>query len=123
MSRQTRIRPATPDDFRQVLDEPLPYRVKAYALEGEDGLLGVGGFAYQPGGVIAAFLLKLPGMEKFPVSLHRAGMQAMQDAKRYGYRRIVALAQQDNPAAERWLKRFGFKQVMIDEKPAWVWER
>jgi RimJ/RimL family protein N-acetyltransferase len=117
------VRPATRADIDSLIDEKLPYRVRAYAVEDHEGkLLGVGGFAYQPNDTIAAFVLKAPGAEKYKIALHRAGLMAMQDAKRLGYRRIVALAEKTNPAAERWLARLGFKQVMVEGQTAWVWE-
>lgn len=46
----------------------------------------------------------------------------MAEARRLGYRRIVALADKNNEASERWLKRFGYQQVMVDGEQAWVWE-
>jgi N-acetylglutamate synthase-like GNAT family acetyltransferase len=116
------FRPATKADIDQLINEPLPYRIKAFAVEHEGKLLGVGGFAYQPNDVIAAFVLKAPGAEKYKVALHRAGLMAMQEARQSGFRRIVALAEKTNPAAERWLTRLGFKQVMVDNDKAWVWE-
>ena len=123
MSRQTKIRPAVKADFDQLVAEPLPYRVRAFVVEDEAGvLLGIGGFAHQPDDVIAAFVLKAPGAEKYRIALHRAGLMAMAEAKAAGYRRVVALAEKTNPAAERWLARLGFKQVMVDGEHAWVWE-
>lgn len=116
------IRPATRADIDQLINEPLPYRIRAYAVEDNGKLLGVGGFAYQPNDTIAAFVLKAPGAERYKIALHRAGLMVMQDAKRLGYRRIVALADKTNPAAERWLSRLGFKQVMVESEKAWVWE-
>jgi len=116
------IRHATRADIDQFIDEPLPWRVRGWAVENDGELLGVGGFAYQPSDVIAAFVLKKPGAEKYAVSLHRAGLMAMREAKRLGYRRVVALAAKTNPAAERWLDRLGFKPVMVDGETAWVWE-
>lgn len=117
------IRPATRADIDQLISEPLPYRIKAFAVEDQEGkLLGVGGFAYQPQDTIAAFVLKAPGAEKYKVALHRAGLRAMQEARASGYRRVVALAEKTNPAAERWLARLGFKQVMVEGEKAWVWE-
>jgi RimJ/RimL family protein N-acetyltransferase len=95
--------------------------VRAWAVELDGELLGVGGFAYHPGDVIAAFVVKKPGAEKYALSLHRAGLMAMREARRLGYRRVVALAEQTNEAAERWLERLGFEQVMIDGERAWVW--
>jgi len=115
------IRPATRADIDQLIDEPLPWRVRAFAVENEGKLLGVGGFVHQPG-AIAAFVIKAEGAEKYPLALHRAGLMAMREAKETGYRRVVALAEKLNPAAERWLARLGFKQVMVDNESAWVWE-
>lgn len=116
------IRPATRADIDQLISEPLPYRIRAFAVEQDGKLLGVGGFAYQPNDIIAAFVLKAPGAEKYKLSLHRAGLMAMAEAKAAGFRRVVALAEKANPAAERWLSRLGFKQVMVDGEQAWVWE-
>jgi len=116
------IRPATRADIDAMIDEKLPWRVRAWAVEKGDELLGIGGFAYQPNDTIAAFVLKKPGAEKYAVSLHRAGLMAMREARRLGYRRIVAMAEQTNEAAERWLIRLGFKLVMVDREKAWVWE-
>lgn len=116
------IRPATKADIDQLINEPLPYRIRAYAVESDGKLLGVGGFAYQPNDTIAAFVLKAPGAEKYKVALHRAGLMAMDEARKLGFRRVVALAEKTNPAAERWLSRLGFKQVMVEKEQAWVWE-
>jgi RimJ/RimL family protein N-acetyltransferase len=105
-----------------MINEPLPWRVRAWAVERDCELLGIGGFAYQPNDTIAAFVLKKPGAERYRVALHRAGLMAMAEAKRLGYRRIVALADKTNEAAERWLERLGFREVMVDSEQAWVWE-
>lgn len=122
MLRQTKIRPATRADIDQFINEKLPWRVRAWAVEDNGEVLGIGGFAYQPNDVIAAFVLKKPGSERYALSLHRAGLMAMREARRLGYRRIVALAEETNEAAERWLERLGFKQVIVDGDKAWVWE-
>lgn len=116
------IRPATRADIDQLITEPLPYRIRAFAVEDNGKLLGVGGFAYQPHDTIAAFVLKAPGAERYKLALHRAGLMAMEEAKQAGFKRVVALAEKTNPAAERWLSRLGFKQVMIEKEKAWVWE-
>lgn len=116
------IRPATRADIDQLISEPLPYRIRAFAVEDNGKLLGVGGFAYQPNDTIAAFVLKAPGAERYKLALHRAGLMAMEEARQSGFRRVVALAEKTNPAAERWLARLGFKQVMVEGEKAWVWE-
>lgn len=116
------FRPATRADIDALISEPLPYRVRAFAVEDDGKLLGIGGFAYQPKDTIAAFVLKAPGAEKYPVALHRAGLKAMAEARASGYRRVVALAEKMNPAAERWLGRLGFRPVVVDGETAWIWE-
>lgn len=122
MSQRTKIRPATAADFALLIDEPLPYRVRAWALDDDGRLLVVGGFAFQPGGVIAAFVLKADGAEKYPIALHKAGRYAMREAVKSGYRRIVALAEVGNPRAVPWLERMGFKLKMVDNVKTWIWE-
>ena len=124
MSQPTKIelRPATRAAIDAMIGKPLPWRVRAWTIERAGEVLAVGGFAYQPNDVIAAFLVKKPGVEQYPVTLHRAGMLAMKEARRIGYRRIVATADKRTEAAERWLKRFGFEQVAVDGEQAWVWE-
>lgn len=117
-----KIRPAIRADIDQMIDEPLPWRIRAWAFERGDELLAIGGFAYQPNNTIAGFMIKKPGTEKYRVSLHRAGLTVMREAKRLGYRRVVALADKTNAAAERWLERLGFKQVIVSGEEAWVWE-
>lgn len=117
-----KIRPATRADIEALIDEKLPYRIRAWAVERDDKVLGVGGFAFQPEGVIAAFVLKADGAEKYPLALHKAGRFAMKEAERSGYRRIVALAEAANPNAEPWLERLGFKLKMVDNVKTWIWE-
>jgi hypothetical protein len=118
-----KIRPATPKDVAALIAEPLPWRIRAFAMEDDGKLLAVGGFTFMPGDTVAAFLIKAEGAERYPVTLHRAGITAMRTAVEAGYRRIVALADKTNPAAERWLVRFGYKLHMIDGIKTWIWER
>jgi hypothetical protein len=48
-----------------MINEPLPWRVRAWAVERDGELLGIGGFAYQPHDTIAAFVMKKPGAERY----------------------------------------------------------
>jgi len=118
------IRPATTSDFEQLIGSPLPYRVRAFAVEEDGQLLGVGGFAYLPDGAIGAFIHQKPGAGRaHPVSIHKAGLRAMIEARRLGFNRVVAMADPGLDAAERWLKRLGFKETLVDGQKVYVWER
>ena len=122
MSR-VELRDATAADFAQLVETPLPYRVRAFAGVQGDTLLGIGGLAFQPGETVAAFLiLACDEARKHKVALHKAGLRTMAEAKRLGIKRVVAVAQQGNPFAEPWLKRLGFEQIMVDGETAWVWQ-
>lgn len=117
------IRYATRADFDELFEVPLPHRVRALAVQAGDELLGVGGLVFQPDGTTAAFVVMKPDAAKrYPVALHRAGIRMMGEARRLGIKRVVALAEEFNPAAEPWLERLGFKPVQVDGETAWVWE-
>lgn len=120
MSRVT-LRPAKSSDFDTLISEPLPYRVRAFTAEHEGKLLGVGGLAFQPDGTVAAFLLLAPGANRFKMALHKAGLRTMALARELGIKRVVALAEEGNAAAEPWLDRLGFERTVVDNETAWVW--
>jgi RimJ/RimL family protein N-acetyltransferase len=118
------VRPATRADFDALIDEPLPYRVRATAGERGGKLVAVGGLAFQPDDTVAAFLILAPGERGAPgfkLALHKAGLRMMADARRLGIRRVVATAEHDNPAAEPWLARLGFERAGPDDHSAWIW--
>lgn len=117
------LRPATRADFDAMLAEPLPYRVRALAAERDGDLLGVGGIAFQPNGVVAAFVQMRPGAHRYKVALHKAGLRMMDDVKRLGIRRVVATAEKGNAAAAPWLVRLGFRPEAVNGETVWVWTR
>lgn len=106
-----------------MLAEPLPYRVRAFAAEKDGELLGVGGFAFLPGGGVAAFVEAAPGAHRYRLAFHRAGLMAMREARRLGFTRIVATAETKHPRAEAWLARLGFHSEDVDGTKVWIWER
>lgn len=117
-----KLRYATAADIAHFVTGPLPYRIRAFAAETNRSLLGIGGLAFQPSGTIAAFLLIKPEARKFPIALHKAGLRTLAEARALGIRRIVALAEEGNAAAEPWLARLGFDRVQVNDEFAWVWQ-
>lgn len=115
------IRPITQADIDEMVAEPLPHRIRAWAVEIDDVLQGIGGLVFMPNDMVAAFVMMKPGAARYKIALHKAGLLAMREAKRLGIPRVVALAQAQNPAAEPWLERLGFRPVSVDGEVAWVW--
>ena len=113
------LRPATAADMAALFDRPVPCRVRAIAAEGGGQLLGVGGIGYRADGVVVAFAQISAEGRKYPAAIHRAGRAAMWMMRDSGVATVVAEAQPDNPAAERWLKRLGFEP----EGACFVWRR
>ena len=126
MSRIT-LRRARAADFHKLLAEPLPHRVRAFAGECDGELLGVGGFAFRPDGTVAVFLIlakddsgEAPA-RRYKIALHKAGLRVLEEARRLRIRRLVALAEKNNPAAAPWLKRLGFHSLDCGDETVFVW--
>lgn len=113
------IRPATREDILQVNGQ-IPFRVRALAAERDGKLLGVGGLGFRPDGIVVAFLILAEGVtgKSVMVTLHKAGLKLMAMARELGFHRVLASADMNYPAAERWLARLGFEQT----DGAWVWK-
>lgn len=116
------LRPATKSDFDALTEGPRPYRVRAFAGEVDGRVVGIGGLAYLPNGVIGAFVQATDEARKYPVAMHKAGLMAMAEARRLGFRRVVAMADKGVEPAERWLKRLGFKPETVGTETVYVWE-
>ncbi len=117
------IRPATRADFEGMLAEPLPYRVRAIAGEIDGELLGVGGLAFPADGTITAFLQATDKARQYPVSLHRAALMILSEARRLQIPRVVASAEDGIAPAKRWLARLGFLPEHFDGQEVWIWRR
>lgn len=116
------LRPATLGDFEELIDEPLPWRVRATAAEIDGKLLGVGGLAFLPDGTVGAFVHVADEARKYKIAMHRAGLQTMADARALGLQRVVALADKDIERAVPWLERLGFKKMIANGEGVWVWQ-
>lgn len=115
------LRPATRADFDAMLAEPLPFRVRAFAAERDNELLGIGGIAFAPNGTVAAFVQMKPGANRYKIALHKAGLRTIAEIKRLGIRRVVATAEKGNAAAEPWLARLGFQPIETSGEIVWIW--
>ena len=116
------LRPTVAADIPFITDKPLPARIQGITAEVDGRVLGIGGFSFRDGAILA-FVAMTDEARKYPTAIHRAGLAAMALARREGYPRIVAEAEPGNPAAERWLLRLGFRRTMLMGKDAFVWER
>lgn len=116
---KVKIRPAVPSDFLQLIDRLPPYRVRAFTGAMGDEVLGIGGIAYLQDGAHGVFLLTSEKAKKFPVTLHKAGLMVLREARRLGIRKLVTLADPHIAPAERWLLRLGFEQIQIGEEKVW----
>lgn len=108
------LRPTTREDVERFLPGRLTWRIRGITAHVGDRIIGIGGLAYLPDGTVAAFTELSDEARKYPVSLHRAGLRTMAMAKEAGHRCIVALADEFQPAAERWLERLGFVPTIVD---------
>lgn len=116
---RVRFRPALPGDFIALYGCPAPpHRLRAIAAELDGELVGLGGIVYRPDGVFA-FAQLAPALRSLPAAVHRAGLAGMVLIRAAGVVEVFAEAQPDNPAAERWLERFGF----VRDGGVFVWRR
>lgn len=93
------------------MDVP-PVRLWGYAAEHNGEVLAFGGLAFMPDYVVA-FMQGHEHIARFPLAFHRAVKRGLEEAKGRGITRIIAVADENVPAAARWLERLGF--VLRDE--------
>jgi ribosomal protein S18 acetylase RimI-like enzyme len=97
------------------------WRVRAVAGLIDDQVVTVGGIAYMPDGSHVAFLHAKPEARNYPVAFHKAGRALIAEARSLGIKRLVAVADDNVPRAEAWLKRLGFEQETHAEQQVWIW--
>lgn len=117
------LRPTIAADIPFCIGEPLPHRIKAITALIGDQVIGLGGIAYKPDGTVVAFAQINDEFRKYPAAIHRAGRMAMDMIRASGVPRVVAEAQPNNPAAEPWMLRHGFRAIEVSGRRAFVWER
>lgn len=116
------VSPTKRSDFDEIGKTP-PYRLFGLTARNEHGqIIGFGGVAYLEDGRKMAFADLTEEARKHKVALHKAGKQIMDTARRKGVKRLIAMADMEaSPAAERWLKRFGFRQHEVNGAKIWEW--
>jgi RimJ/RimL family protein N-acetyltransferase len=103
-----RLRPAIASDLREIIGEPLPFRIRAITVLADDHVVGMGGIAFPPHGPVIAFVQQTEDAKKYPVAFHRAGLLAMRMIRDAGIMQVIATTDRDSPAAIRWIERLGF---------------
>lgn len=119
------IRPAIAADFLALQGKLPPHRSQCLTAVADGQVIGIGGFIRFPSGEIGASVLMVDHARRFRAAIHRAGILAMQLARREGYPRVYATAQDGLAGAEPWLKRLGFRRtdgLATNGKPLFVWE-
>jgi hypothetical protein len=113
------LRPTVAADLPHVIDIPLPHRIRAITAVAGDQILGVGGIGYRPDGTVIGFVAMKDEMRRYPLAIHRAGLMGMAMIRDAGAPRVIAEAQENNPAAEPWMLRLGFRKC----GDVFVWEQ
>lgn len=90
--------------------------VKGVAGYVDGKLIAIAGFRIARGHVIAFCDLK-PEARAWKAAIHRTAVRLINDAKRR-HRRILAVCDEDEPTAPKWLTRLGFKE---QEGGVWEW--
>lgn len=111
------LRPAIPSDLSAFTAVPLPFPIRAITLLIDGTVRAIGGLAFCPNGQVMAFMDQTAGLEKYPVAIHRAGHAGMRMIRDSGLTEVVATADNANPKALRWLRRFGFVAAAAQEIP------
>lgn len=104
------VRPAQPEDFLALASRLPPVRVRGYAGIEDGRVIAVGGVAHVGDGVFQAFFdtADPDAPKRYPVTLCRAAVRVLRDARAAGIPRVVAFAQEGVEGAERFLLRLGF---------------
>lgn len=105
---KTEIRYANRGDFDAFLPDPLPCRVRGFALELDGTVIAVGGLAFLPNGMVGTFMHQRDGARRYKVALHKAGLRLVREIQELGIKRVVASADPAIDASARWLERLGF---------------
>ena len=117
------FRPTVPADLPQVIGEPLPHRIRAFTALAGDTVLGIGALGFRPDGTVIAFAQINDEGRRYPVAIHRAGLELMKMIRESRLPLVVAEAQAGNAAAEPWLLRLGFRPVDFNGRKVFAWER
>ncbi len=118
------LRPATHADvleaFRTLYgaEKEPPVRILGVTGRLGDRVIGIGGIAFYPNGARVAFCDVSDEGRRFPVSLHRAARMVLENARRFGVRKVVVAAGPDvHEKTPNWLRHLGF----VPWANGWLW--
>jgi hypothetical protein len=117
------LRPTVRADF-DVLECKALARVKAVTgIDADGNIVGFGGVAYLSNGEVMAFTELTALAKASPVSLHKAALRVIREAKESGVKELVAISDYERSKdAGRWLARLGFFPEDRLGKLVWVWK-
>ena len=101
-----RYRPATRLDI-QLFYPNLTHTFRAWVVENEDRVLGVGG-VYYDGDFIIVFSRSEPELDKYPLAKARGLKKIMEIV---GDKTCLAIADEKFPGSTKLLERIGFKHI------------
>src|SRR5262245_1899887 len=104
--------PTLAADLAATGQDRLGFRIRAVTARVGDKIVGIGGLSFLDDGTVLAFCHLTDAARRRKVALHKAALAALARAKASGIRRIVATADPEQPAAERWLERLGFVSAL-----------
>lgn len=113
------IRPTTASDFLALVGQLPPTRVRGVTVVDGEKILGIGGLLIHPNGDVWASMVIAPEASRYPVAMHRGGLQLMRIARDAGYARVFATVD-DGPRSVAWLERLGFQH---SKGGVFVWSR
>lgn len=117
------MRPTIAEDLPYLIgSQPLPHRIKATTALVEGRIVGIGGLGFRADGTVIAFVMMNDHARRYPAAIHRAGLLTMKMIRDMKLRRVVAQADPEQPSAERWLERLGFRPTTIRGETVWVWQ-
>src|SRR3990167_1139980 len=106
MRKSLNYRPATRQDINLFYPN-LKHTFKAWIVENEDRVLGIGGIYYD-GDFIIAFSRFEPELDKYPLAKARGLKKIMEIV---GDKTCLAIADEKYPESTRLLERIGFKRI------------
>lgn len=115
------LRPTVASDLAHVTAETLPIRIRAVTAIAEERILGICGIGYREDGVAIAFAAINDELRKYPPALYRAGLALMRIIREAGVPRVIALADANVAASERFLERLGFRPELERGLTIHVW--
>lgn len=117
------LRPTVRSDFDELHCLALCRVKAATGVDAEGNIIGFGGVAYLKNGQVMAFSELTEKAKESPVSLHKAALKIIRDARAEGIKEMVAFSDYErSKAAGKWLARLGFFPEKRAGKLMWVWK-